>query len=206
MKIQIRSFDYLSRIPAAHAFGVPAAGQMAFGPNRSPEIAWSDTPANVRSFALIMHDPDVPSPGAPVNLPGSTVSSDHPRVDFYHMVLIDIPPQLRRLEEALDSDGVVKGGKSLGKRPYGVRGYNDFTGWFESDPEMAGDYGGYDGPCPPWNDEIIHHYHFTIYALDVPSLGLGARFGGPETVRAMDGHILDFDSWIGTYTLNPALL
>ena len=68
---------------------------------------------------------------------------------------------------------------------------------------MKGDYGGYDGPCPPWNDEIVHHYHFTVYALDVATLGLSGRFGGPEALKAMQGHILDQASWIGKYSLNP---
>ena len=32
-------------------------------------------------------------------------------------------------------------------------------------PSMAGDYFGYDGPFPPFNDSLIHHYVFTLYAL-----------------------------------------
>ena len=58
-------------------------------------------------------------------------------------------------------------------------GVNNYTDWFAGDEQMAGDYGGYDGPCPPWNDELLHHYRFTLYALDVPSLGLPGAFGGP---------------------------
>src|SRR5437588_5932933 len=30
---------------------------------------------------------------------------------------------------------------------------------------------GYGGPCPPPGDRA-HHYNFTVYAVDVPSLGL----------------------------------
>jgi phosphatidylethanolamine-binding protein (PEBP) family uncharacterized protein len=70
---------------------------------------------------------------------------------------------------------------------------------------MKGDYGGYDGPCPPWNDSIVHHYHFTVHALDVESLGLSGHFGGPEALKAMEGHVLARGEWVGTYTLNPAL-
>ena len=70
---------------------------------------------------------------------------------------------------------------------------------------MKGDYGGYDGPGPPWNDERIHHYHFTVFALDVPSLGLEGRFGGPEARAAMEGHVLAMGEWVGTYALNPSL-
>jgi phosphatidylethanolamine-binding protein (PEBP) family uncharacterized protein len=52
---------------------------------------------------------------------------------------------------------------------------------------MRGDYYGYDGPCPPWNDEIIHHYVFTVYALDVEQLPLAGKFGGPEVRAAIAG-------------------
>ena len=68
---------------------------------------------------------------------------------------------------------------------------------------MKGVYGGYDGPCPPWNDERLHHYTFTVYALDVTSLGLSGEIRGPQVVEAMQGHILDQASVTGTYTLNP---
>jgi phosphatidylethanolamine-binding protein (PEBP) family uncharacterized protein len=44
----------------------------------------------------------------------------------------------------------------------------------------AGDYYGYDGPCPPWNDLRLHHYIFRLYALDVPRLDLQGRFGAAE--------------------------
>ena len=86
-----------------------------------------------------------------------------------------------------------------------MRGINNYTDWFASDERMKGDYGGYDGPCPPWNDELVHHYHFTVYALDVPSLRLDGRFGGPDALRALHSHILAKGSWMGTYTLNPEL-
>jgi len=63
----------------------------------------------------------------------------------------------------------------------------------------------YDGPCPPWNDEIVHRYVFTVYALDIEKLPLTGRFGGPEVRAAIAGHVLDQASLTGTYTLNPAL-
>src|SRR3546814_13406313 len=30
---------------------------------------------------------------------------------------------------------------------------------------MEGRYLGYDGPCPPWNDERVHRYHFEVIAM-----------------------------------------
>ena len=90
--------------------------------------------------------------------------------------------------------------------PRGAKqGINDYTGWFAGDKDMAGQYYGYDGPCPPWNDERVHHYVFTLYALDIAKLSLGAAFTGPEARKAMAGHILAQATLTGVYTLNPSL-
>ena len=68
---------------------------------------------------------------------------------------------------------------------------------------MAGDYFGYDGPCPPWNDAVAHRYVFTLYALDVPTLAVSGHFTGGQARAAMKGHILAEASVTGRYTLNP---
>lgn len=75
------------------------------------------------------------------------------------------------------------------------------------DPDVPskGDYHGYDGPCPPWNDEIIHHYVFTLYALDVPRCAVDGRFTGQDVRAAIADHVLAEAKLTGTYTLNPAL-
>ncbi len=70
---------------------------------------------------------------------------------------------------------------------------------------MSGDYFGYDGPCPPWNDEIPHRYVFTVFALDVPRVALEGRFDGHEVRKAIAGHVLAQASITGRYTLNPAV-
>ena len=51
----------------------------------------------------------------------------------------------------------------------------------------------------------MHHYHFTIYALDVATLGLSGSFTGQEALAAIAKHTLARASWVGTYTLNPNL-
>lgn len=84
-------------------------------------------------------------------------------------------------------------------------GVNDYTAWFAGDSGMAGDYYGYDGPCPPWNDLRVHTYVFTLYALDIPRLGLEGRFTGPDARAAIRGHILDEAHILGVYSLHPAL-
>jgi phosphatidylethanolamine-binding protein (PEBP) family uncharacterized protein len=93
----------------------------------------------------------------------------------------------------------------VGPTAHGVRGRNDYTAWFAGDPDMEGTYGGYDGPCPPWNDELPHRYIFTLYALDVPRLDLSGIFNGTDVMAAMTGRVLDRASVTGRYTLNPAI-
>ena len=208
MQVRSESFPNDGPIPGEFAFCVPAeTGHVALAPNRNPQLRWTDAPAGTKSYALICHDPDVPSRGDDVNKEGRSVPQELPRVDFYHWVLIDIPATLAEIAAGSHSNGVTPRGKEPGTAPnrHGVQGINDYTGWFAGDADMRGDYGGYDGPCPPWNDERLHHYHFTIYALDVASLGLSGSFTGSQVLAAMRGHILAQATWIGTYTLNPDL-
>lgn len=68
---------------------------------------------------------------------------------------------------------------------------------------MGGNYFGYDGPCPPWNDEIKHHYVFTVYALNIASVPLVGAFTGADALSAIQPHILDRASITGIYSLNP---
>lgn len=193
-------------MPASSCFCVPAAGEpVQSGHNRNPRVAWSGLPEGTRSLALICHDPDVPSVGDDVNQPGKSVPESLPRVDFFHWVLVDIDPGLGEIAEGLDADGVTPRGKEGGQMPWGRRGLNGYTAWFEGDEDMGGDYYGYDGPCPPWNDERMHHYVFTLFALDVGSLGLEGGFGGEDARSAMRGHVLAEAKVTGRYTLNSSL-
>ena len=204
MKLSIDAWTDGAAIPAKFAFAkIPAEGHFEFSDNINPAVGWSNAPEGTKSFALIVHDPDVPSSGEDVNQEGRLVPSDLPRVSFYHWVVVDIPAGLTGIEEAVDSAGVTQKGKSPGKRPYGKTGINSYTGWFAGDPDMGGDYGGYDGPCPPWNDSIVHHYHFTLYALDVADLGLSGAFTGEDALKAMEGHVLAQASHVGLYSMNP---
>ena len=83
-------------------------------------------------------------------------------------MLIDLPVAVNAIKEGEFSGDVTPRGKPGPQAAHGARqGVNNYTDWFAGDNDMRGDYHGYDGPCPPWNDEIIHHYVFTVYALDV---------------------------------------
>lgn len=207
MKLTSTSFADGQRIPGDFSFCIPdPAHHVCLGKNLNPKLAWHDAPAATRSFVLICHDPDVPSQGDDVNQEDRTVPAALPRVDFFHWVLIDLPATVNALNEGEFSNTVSPRGKAGPQAPRGARqGINNYTDWFASDRDMCGDYYGYDGPCPPWNDEIVHHYVFTVYALDIDTLPLEGRFGGTEVRQAIQGHVLAEASLTGTYTLNPKL-
>lgn len=205
MKVTSSSFAHGERIPAEFAF-CDFGDPVDMAPNVNPHIAWDDAPSQTRSFVLICHDPDVPSSGEDVNQEGREVPEDLPRVDFTHWVLVDIPADTTEIAAGAHSDEVTPRGKDGPDGPEGMRhGLNDYTGWFEGDDDMEGEYFGYDGPCPPWNDSIVHHYHFTVYALDVPEVDVSGSFTRDDVLEAIDGHILDEASIMGTYHLNERL-
>lgn len=207
MKLTSTSFANGDKIPGEFSFCTPdPAHHVCLGKNLNPHLAWSDAPAGTKSFAIICHDPDVPSEGTDVNQEGRTVPAALPRVDFFHWVLIDLPATINSIAEGEFSSNVTPRGKPGPQSLHGSRqGVNNYTDWFADDHDMRGDYYGYDGPCPPWNDEIIHHYIFTVYALDTERLSLDGKFGGPDVRAALQGHILAEASLSGTYTLNPSL-
>jgi Raf kinase inhibitor-like YbhB/YbcL family protein len=208
MEISTNSFTHGGPIPARHALAKPDPdSQVTFSDNVNPHLGWSDVPDGTKSFVLIVHDYDVPSEGDDVNQADREVPEDLPRVDFFHWVLVDIPADMRLIEEGEFSSGVAAGGKAASQGPHGTRqGVNDFTGWFAGDEEMAGTYYGYDGCAPPWNDSVLHHYVFTLYALDVERLDVEGDFTGQDVREAVEGHVLAEASLEGTYTQNPRLI
>ncbi|MDP1671936.1 MAG: YbhB/YbcL family Raf kinase inhibitor-like protein [Burkholderiales bacterium] len=204
MKLTSTSFRDGQPIPAEFAFCAPdAKTHCTLGANRNPQLAWSDLPAGTKSLALICHDPDVPSKPDDVNQEGREVPASLPRVDFFHWVLVDLDPASGPIAAGEFSEAVTPRGKA-GPGPRGTRqGINDYTAWFAGDKDMNGDYHGYDGPCPPWNDSIKHHYVFTLYALDVAKCPVEGRFGGADVRKSIAGHVLGEAKITGLYTLNP---
>jgi Raf kinase inhibitor-like YbhB/YbcL family protein len=205
VKLTSSSFSDGGPIPAEYAFcAQDAATHATLSKNRNPHLAWIEVPMGVKSFAVICHDPDVPSRGDDVNKEGRLVPKSLPRIDFFHWVLVDLPPAMVGVTAGEFSSSVVPRGKPGSAALHGARhGINDYTGWFAGDKDMAGDYYGYDGPCPPWNDEIAHRYTFTVFALDVERLPLEGRFDGHAARKAIQGHVLAQASLTGRYTLNP---
>ncbi len=207
MQLRSDSFAAGAAIPARFAAGRPDdASVVTFSDNVSPHLAWSDVPAGTRSLVLICHDPVVPSRGDDVNQPDREVPADLPRVDFFHWVMVDLPPALTQLAEGEFSQGVTARGKAGPATRHGARhGLNDYTGWFAGSADMAGDYFGYDGPFPPFNDSLVHRYVFTLYATDLDRCPVDGAFTGAQVRAAIAGHVLAEASTEGTYTLNRRL-
>jgi Raf kinase inhibitor-like YbhB/YbcL family protein len=208
MKLTSQSWGNGERIPSRFAAGkLDATAGVTFADNVNPHLAWTDVPAGAKSLVLICHDFDVPSKGDDVNKPDREIPSDLPRIDFFHWVLVDLPPTLHEIAEGEFSRGFSARGKPGPAALHGARqGLNDYTGWFAGNTEMAGNYHGYDGPFPPFNDSLVHHYVFTLYALNLARLPLEGPFTGQQVRAAMAGHVMDAATYSGTYTLNKRLL
>ncbi len=76
------------------------------GANTSPELSWRDAPAQAKSFALIMHDPDAPRTGG-----------------FTHWLLYNIPANVAALEPNMPTQDRVPGTGTQGKNDFGKIGY-----------------------------------------------------------------------------------
>jgi hypothetical protein len=95
---------------------------------------------------------------------------DAPSGTFTHWLLYDIPTSKHRLNEGA---------------PIGKTGMNDFGNE------------GFGGPCPPQRGGA-HHYHFHVYALDMPSLG-PPGMSKDDAREAMQGHVLAEGELTGIY-------
>ena len=202
MRLRSDSIQPGQPIAATYAMG-QADG---FAANRNPHLAWDDVPAGTAAFALLCIDPDVPTVAEMVGREDVQIPVEQPRTNFVHWAAVDLPADLCEIAEGSASDGVVAQGK---RQPPGLpgarQGLNSYTDWFAGDAQMGGDYYGYDGPYPPANDLRVHRYFFRLFALDVATLDLPARFTAADALRAMQGHVLGEASLYGTYSLNPAL-
>lgn len=113
-----------------------------------------------------------PPPEESRSLALRVVDIDAPKVPFTHWILFDIPPDVQELRE--------------GDPGAGTPGRNDF------------EFPGWGGPDPPPRHGD-HRLVFTLFALDVESLGLapGARLD--ELEAAIEGHVLDQAELMGRY-------
>lgn len=180
-------------------------GHVTFAGNQNPHLAWSGAPEGTQSYVITCIDMDAPTVGDDVNQEDREVPSDLPRGEFTHWLLANIPASTTTIDAGSHSRGVIERGKAADDAPFGLHGLNDYTSWFEGDPDLDGQWNGYDGCAPPWNDSIPHRYTFTVYALDAPELELSPGFSRDALTSAIEGHVLDSASITGTYATNPRL-
>lgn len=96
--------------------------------------------------------------------------SDAPNGTFVHWIVFNIPPMVREISEHSTPDASIEGATSAGTP-------------------------GYVSPCPPSG---IHHYIFTLYALDV-ILQIGQESDHAGLTQAMEEHILEKAQVVGLY-------
>jgi Raf kinase inhibitor-like YbhB/YbcL family protein len=99
MKITSPAFAHNGEIPQKYT---------CEGSDVSPPLAWSGVPANAKSLALIVDDPDAPDPKAPQRT-------------WVHWVLYNIPVTVTGLEEGVKSlpPGTLEGTNDWGRTGYG---------------------------------------------------------------------------------------
>ncbi len=94
LSVESSAFTNNSMIPSKYACGATSLEQAT-----SPPVSWSNGPPGVKSYAIVMYDPDAP------------------HGIFYHWIIYDIPPNIHSIPEGLSHNIVTK---------YGVQGYNSY--------------------------------------------------------------------------------
>ncbi len=79
------------------------------GEDISPELSWEGVPEYTKSLALIVHDPDVPSP-------------DNPKRIWVHWVLYNLPPDTKGLARDI-SVSELPSGTLEGLNDWNITGY-----------------------------------------------------------------------------------
>jgi hypothetical protein len=87
VKLTSSAFEHLGEIPGAYTCD---------GDDISPPLEWTGVPANARSLALIVDDPDAPDPEAP-------------KLTWVHWLLYDLPPSNGALPVATRSQHLPAG-------------------------------------------------------------------------------------------------
>lgn len=97
-------------------------------------------------------------------------------VGFFHWIVLDLPE---------GTDGLAENAAAEGLPASVVQGYTDFG------------TNSYGGPCPPPGPG--HRYEVTVYALDVPSLGIPASSTGALARFVIRQHTLALGRAVAHY-------
>jgi Raf kinase inhibitor-like YbhB/YbcL family protein len=105
-----------------------------------------------------------------VSCPDSAISAM-----YYLWVVYNIPAQILKLAAGTENlpEGVLMGTNSLGDTNYA-------------------------GPCPP--DDHVHHYVFTLYALDIPVVNLEEGPNAEDVLAKIRSHILSQTEMTGLFS------
>jgi Raf kinase inhibitor-like YbhB/YbcL family protein len=167
MTVESTAFKNGQTIPADYT---------ADGKNVSPPLTWT-APAGTRELALILDDPDAPTPQP-----------------FVHWVIYKIPGTAKGLPEAIPAGAQVTSGAAAGAIQ-GQNGFGAFARRGGPPPEP-----GYRGPAPPPGKP--HNYHFKVYALNAP-LDAAEGLDKAALLKAMEGKIIAEGEIVGLYERKP---
>lgn len=144
----------------------------ADGKNISPPLSWSHLPAATQELAVILDDPDAPTPQP-----------------FVHWVIYKIPSRATGLPAAVPPGAGVEIPGLAGA----VQGTTGFSAFRRRGVPVEP---GYRGPAPPPGKP--HHYRFTVFALSAP-LETTERLDKAGLLEAMDGTIIGQGELVGLY-------
>lgn len=165
----------MHRIAAALALAAFAAGAIAAPPFTldSPTLAanarmpvanvYTQCGGGNQSPALRWHNP-------PAGTRSYAVTMFDPDANFWHWIAFDI---------AVGAYGLNADAGS----PHSGNAPGDTV-------QLKNDFGqaGYAGPCPPPGK--AHHYVITVYAVDIPELGIATHFSRKDALAAIRQHTL----------------
>ncbi|PHI21830.1 YbhB/YbcL family Raf kinase inhibitor-like protein [Lewinellaceae bacterium SD302] len=97
----LTSTQFSGQISKACVFNGMGAG----GDNQSPDLSWSGAPAGTKSYVLILHDPDAPTPAG-----------------FTHWCVFNIPASCSRLDSGASNNAMPSGSVEV-TNSYGMPGY-----------------------------------------------------------------------------------
>jgi len=152
------------------AAGQPIPGRFAEENRVSPRLVWSGAPAETRSFALTITDPDLPEA---FNFPRS----------FAHWMVYNIPAHVRELPEGASGTPLLPAGA--------VELNSDFVTF-----AIPGFGRGYGGPWPP---DRQHRYVFTLYALKAAHLDIPADADLTRFAASVLPVAIDMASFVAVY-------
>ncbi|XP_020113684.1 uncharacterized protein LOC109727889 [Ananas comosus] len=133
----------------------------------SPPLEWYGVPEGTKSLALVVEDIDEPQ------------EKSTPIVPWTHWVLVNIPPDVRRIPEGFSGKEEDLGGEYARIK----EGHNDWK------------VPGYRGPIP------THHGHrirFRLFALD-DEMHLGNKVTKEKLLDAIQGHVLEEAELVAIY-------